>query len=139
MITDIVAISGLGVSVLTLLCLLGGWFYWWGRLSSRVDSLEQRADELNDKIDTVRDELNGKIDAVRDELSGKMDAMRTEILTEMQRSEERIPTALTYHSHIAPEAGRPVFWQPIGAPAPAHPPGEGSTTAGQPEAEAPAA
>ena len=199
--TNIVAIAGLAISAVTLLCLVGGGFYWWGRLSSRVDGLENRVDELSEdmkatnakidavrdeligkmdsmqerqdgkidavrdeligkmdsmqerqdgKIDAVRDELNGKIDAVRDELIGKMDAMqerqdakmdsmRTEILTEMRRSEERILTALAYHSHIAPEAGRAVFWQPIGSTTPAYPPGEGAPAAGQPEAEAPAA
>ena len=177
--TNVVAIAGLAISAVTLLCLVGGGFYWWGRLSSRVDGLENRVDELSEdmkamnakidavrdeligkmdsvqerqdgKIDAVRDELNGKIDAVRDELIGKMDAMqerqdakmdsiRIEILTEMRRSEERILTALAYHSHIAPEAGRAVFWQPIGSTTPAYPPGEGAPAAGQPEAEAPAA
>ena len=158
---EVIAIAGLVISAVTLLCLIGGGFYWWGRLSIRVDRLEQRTDELNDKIDGVRDELNAKIDGVRDELSAKidgvrdelsakidgvrdelsakMDSMRSEILTEMRRSEERILTALAYHSHIAPEAGRAVFWQPIGSTTPAYPPGEGTPAAGQPEAEAPAA
>ena len=148
--TNIIAIVGLTISALTLLSLVGGGFYWWGRLSSRVEGLEKRSDELNDKIDAVRDELNDKIDAVRDELndkidavrdelSGKIDAMRTEILTEMRRSEERILTALAYHSHIAPEAGRAVFWQPIGASTPGYPPGEEAPAAGQPESGTPAA
>ena len=131
---DVVAIVGLVMSGVTLLCVIGGGFYWWGRLSSRVDTLDKRVDELNGKIDGVRDELNGKIDGVRDELNGKIDAVRDEILAEIRRSEERILTALANHSHVNPEAGRPVFWQPFGQPSMTETP-----AAPQPDVEAPVA
>ena len=162
--TNIIAIAGLVISGITLLFVIGGGFYWWGRLSNRVDTLDKRADELkagqdelNGKIDTVRDELNGKIDGVRDELNGKidgvrvelngkidavrvelsikMDNMRDEILREMRRSEERILTALANHSHVSPEAGQPVFWQPFGYTAPGT---EETTAASREDVEAPA-
>ena len=80
---EIVQIVVAVVSAITLLVVVGGGFYWWGRMSSRVDTLENRMEELtgevkelNGKVDAVRDELNGKIDAVRDELNGKIDAAR---------------------------------------------------------------
>lgn len=125
--TDVVAIAGLVVSGVTLLFVIGGGFYWWGRLSNRVDTLDKRVDELSGKVDGVRGELSGKIDRVRDE-----------VLAEMRRSEERILTALANHSHVNPEAGPPVFWHPLGYVVPAQPPGSEAATAPREGVETPA-
>ena len=83
--------------VATLLVLIDGGFYWWGRrLSSRVDG------------------LSGEIQSVRDEVKSG----HQELLAELRRTEQRILTALANHPHVAPEAGRPVFWFPPGMEAP---------------------
>ena len=104
---DILAIVGAAVSVITLLALVGGGFYWWGRLSSRVDALAEDVKALRNDVQSVR---------------GEVQSVRNELLTEMRQSEDRILTALTRHSHVSPEAGPPVFWQPIGMADPANPP-----------------
>ena len=98
---DVGAIIASVTGVATLLVLIGGGFYWWGRLSSRVDG------------------LSGEIQSVRDEVKSG----HQELLTELRRTEQRMLTVLANHSHVAPEAGRPVFWFPPGmeAPAPAAP------------------
>ena len=114
---DILAIIGAVVSIVTLLALVGGGFYWWGRLSSRVDGLSSRVDGLSEEIKAVRDEVQSvrsEVQSVRSEVQ----SVRTELLTEMRRSEDRILTALTRHSHVSPEAGPPVFWQPVGMASP---------------------
>ena len=105
---DVGAIIASVTGVATLLVLIGGGFYWWGRLSSRVDG-------LSGEIQSVRDDVNSLRDDVK---SGHQ-----ELLAELRRTEQRILTVLANHSHVAPEAGRPVFWFPPGmeAPAPAAP------------------
>lgn len=119
--TDAITIIGALVSIATLIALVGGGFYWWGRLSSRVDGLGREVQSVRDDVRSVRDdvqsvrnELNGELQSVRNELQ----SLRVELLTEIRLSEERILTALTHHSHVSPDAGPPVFWQPIGSPNP---------------------
>ena len=144
---DILAIVGAVVSIITLLALVGGGFYWWGRLSSRVDRLDDDVKALRDDVQSVRTELHteiqsvrgevqsvrsellaeiqsmrGEMHSVRDELLAEIHSVRNGLLAEMRRSEDRILTALTRHSHVSPEAGPPVFWQPIGMADPANPP-----------------
>ena len=122
---DILAIVGAAVSVITLLALVGGAFYWWGRLSSRVDALAEDVNALRNDVQSVR---------------GEVQSVRNELLTEMRQSEDRILTALTRHSHVSPEAGPPVFWQPIGMADPANPPSrEAPAAARDPGVEAPPA
>ena len=100
---DVGTIVTAGTSVITLLVLVGGGFYWWGRLSSRVDN-------LGTAVQTLRDEVKASWDDVK--------ASRDELLGEIRRSEQRILTALANHPHVAPEAGRPVFWFPPGMETP---------------------
>ncbi len=122
---DILAIVGAAVSTITLIALVGGGFYWWGRLSSRVDGLAEDVKALRDDLQSVR----GEVQSVRSELLTEIQSVRTELLTEMRRSEDRILTALTRHSHVSPEAGPPVFWQPVGMVDPANPPSREAPTA----------
>ena len=141
---DILAIVGAAVSTITLIALVGGGFYWWGRLSSRVDGLAEdvkalRGDvqSVRGEVQSVRSELFTEIQSVRSELLTEIQSVRTELLTEMRRSEDRILTALTRHSHVSPEAGPPVFWQPVGTVDPANPPSrEAPTAARDPGVEA---
>ncbi len=105
---DILAIIGTITGIITLLILVGGGFYWWGRLSSRVDNLDREVQSLREDVNSLRDELKGDMNSLRDEILG-----------EIRRSEQRILTALANHSHVAPDAGRPVFWFPPGMEAPA--------------------
>ncbi len=116
---DILAIIGTITGIITLLILVGGGFYWWGRLSSRVDNLDREVQSLREDVNSLRDELKGDMNSLRDELKGDMNSLRDEILGEIRRSEQRILTALANHSHVAPDAGRPVFWFPPGMEAPA--------------------
>lgn len=98
---DILAIIGTITGIATLLILVGGGFYWWGRLSSRVDNLDRKVRSLREDVNSLRDEILGEI----------------------RHSEQRILTALANHSHVAPDAGQPVFRFPPGmeAPEPAAP------------------
>lgn len=122
---DILAIVGAAVSIVTLLALVGGGFYWWDRLSSRIDALAEDVKALRDEVQAVR---------------GEVQAVSSSLRTEMRRSEDRILTALTRHSHVSPEAGPPVFWQPIGVADPASPPSrEAPTAAREPGVESPPA
>jgi hypothetical protein len=140
---DILATVGAAVSIVTLIALVGGGFYWWGRLYSRVDALAEDVKTLRDDVQSVR----GEVQSVRSELlteiqsvRGEVQSVRSELLTEMRRSEDRILTALTRHSHVSPEAGPPVFWQPIGVADPASPPSqEAPTTARDPGVASPPA
>ena len=116
--TIIGTITGLA----TLLVLVGGGFYWWGRLSSRVDRLATDVQTIQSGVRALRDDvqtLREDMQALRDELKAGQDALRDELLGEIRRSEQRILTALANHSHVDPDAGRPVFWFPPGMEAPA--------------------
>ena len=145
--TDVITIIGALVSIATLIALVGGGFYWWGRLSSRVDGLDREVQSLRDDVKSVREDVQsvrgelqsvrGELQSVRNELNGELQSLRVELLTEIRLSEERILTALTHHSHVSPDAGPPVFWQPIGAPNP--PSTEASAAAQNAGVDAPAA
>ena len=100
---DILAIIGTITGIVTLLILVGGGFYWWGRLSSRVDNLDREVQSLREDVQSLR---------------GDMNSLRDEILGEIRRSEQRILTALANHSHVAPDAGQPVFRFPPGMEVP---------------------
>ena len=152
---DIVAIVGAVVGIATLVVMVGGGFYWWGRLSSRVDALTEEVKTLRGEVQSVRGEVQSvrgevqsvrsEVQSVRDEmrgevqsLRGEVQSLRSEILTEIRRSEERILTALAHHSHVSPDAGAPVFRQPIGAANPASPPAtEAPAATNSPDGDAP--
>ena len=118
---EVLTIIGTITGFATLLVLVGGGFYWWGRLSIRVDHLARDMQTLQNDVQVLRDDvqvLRDDIQVLRDEVRAGQDALRDELLGEMRRSEQRILTALANHSHVAPEAGRPVFWFPPGMEAP---------------------
>ena len=114
---DVGAIIASVTGVATLLVLIGGGFYWWGRLSSRVDGLSGEIQSVREEVKSVREEVK----SVRDEVRSVRDEVRSgqqQFLAELRRTEQRILTVLANHSHVAPEAGRPVFWFPPGMEAP---------------------
>ena len=94
-------------------------------VQSDVKDLQSDVRTMQVQMQTVQDDVKSLRDDVRD--------MRDELLGQMQRSETRILTALVNHYHVAPEAGRPVFWFPPGF----DPPGMDPPLAGQ-SGEAPA-
>ena len=85
-------------------------------------------DELRAEMHAIRDELKGEISAlrtelhsVRDELRGEIAFLRTEMYSvrdevkdEIRISEQRVLTGVAYHTHMDPEAGRPIFSLPLG-------------------------
>ncbi len=119
---DVALIAGLVgsvVSSVTLVVLIGGGFYWSGRVSARVDSFDQRIDTLDRRMDT---------------LSGAVNSLRVELLDEMRRNQQQLLTALSGHAHS--DTNEVWFGQPLGvgtrivhltpppgAEAPAVPPG----------------
>lgn len=125
------------VGIATFMVLVGGGFYWCGRMSYRVDHLARDVQSLQGDVQTLRDEMKAareewKADmaALREEWKADMAALREEqkanmatLRNEIRRSEQRILTALANHSHVAPDAGQPVFRFPPGmeAPEPAAP------------------
>ena len=125
------------VGIATFMVLVGGGFYWCGRMSYRVDHLARDVQSLQDDVHTLRDDLKAareeqKADmaALREEQKADMAALREEqkadmatLRNEIRRSEQRILTALANHSHVAPDAGQPVFRFPPGmeVPEPAAP------------------
>ena len=135
---DILAIIGTITGIFTLLILVGGGFYWWGRLSFKVDNLAGDVQALQGEVRTLRDDvqalkndvrtLQTDMQAVRDDIQavrGDVQALRDEVkagqdalLGEIRRSEQRILTALANHSHVAPDAGQPVFRFPPGMEVP---------------------
>ncbi len=119
---DVATIIGSVTAFITLLVLIGGGFYWWGRLSNRVDNLSDRMAVVEGDVNSLR----GEVSSLRDDVNavrGEVRATRDELLGEIRRSEGRILAALMNHAHVAPDAGRPVFWFPPGAepPAPGNP------------------
>ena len=122
---EVLTIIGTITGFATLLVLVGGGFYWWGRLSIRVDhlarnvqTLQNDVQGLRDDMQALRDEVKAGQDALRDELKADMAALRDELLGEIRRSEQRILIALANHSHVAPDAGQPVFRFPPGMEVP---------------------
>ena len=107
------------VGIATFMVLVGGGFYWCGRMSYRVDNLARDVRSLQDDVQTLREEQKADMTALREEWKADMATLRNEI----RRSEQRILTALANHSHVAPDAGQPVFRFPPGMedPGPAAP------------------
>ena len=129
------------VGIATFMVLVGGGFYWCGRMSYRVDNLARDVQSLQEDVQALRDEQKADMTALREEWKADMAALREEwkadmaalreeqkanmatLRNEIRRSEQRILTALANHSHVAPDAGQPVFRFPPGmeAPEPAAP------------------
>ena len=109
------------VGIATFIVLVGGGFYWCGRMSYRVDHLARDVQSLQNDVQTLRAEMQvareeqkADMAALREELKADMATLRNEI----RHSEQRILTALANHSHVAPDAGQPVFRFPPGMEAP---------------------
>ncbi len=92
---DILAVI---ISFVTLLALIGGGFFWLGKLSNRVDQLDMKVDRLADDMRDLREGL---------------DHQRTELLEEMRRGNQQLLIALANHGHD--DGGQPVFRVPVGA------------------------
>lgn len=113
------------IGIATFMVLVGGGFYWCGRMSYRVDNLARDVQSLQDDVQSLRDEQKADMAALREEWKADMAALREEqkantatLRNEIRRSEQRILTALANHSHVAPDAGQPVFRFPPGMEAP---------------------
>ena len=113
------------VGIATFMVLVGGGFYWCGRMSYRVDNLARDVQSLQNDVQTLRDEQKADMTALREEWKADMAALREEqaanmaaLRNEIRSSEQRILTALANHSHVAPDAGQPVFRFPPGMEAP---------------------
>ena len=142
---ETLTLIGTIVGIATFAVLVGGGFFWWGRLSFKVDHLASDVQAiqgdvltLRDDMQTLRDDvqalkndvqtLQTDMQAVRDDIQaarGDVQALRDEVkagqdalLGEIRRSEQRILAALANHSHVAPDAGQPVFRFPPGMEAP---------------------
>ncbi len=118
---ETLSLIGTIVGIATFIVLVGGGFFWWGRMSYRVDYLARDVQSLQDDVQTLR----GEVKAAREEQKADMTALREEqkanmatLRNEILRSEQRILTALANHSHVAPDAGQPVFRFPPGMEAP---------------------
>ena len=133
---DVALIAGLVdavVSLITLVALIGGGFYWSGRVSAHVDSLDKRMYTLDSRVDSL-DKRMYTLDSRVDSLSGNVNALRVELLDEMRRNQQLLLTALSGHAHS--DTNEVWFGQPLGvgsrivhhtpppgAEAPAVPPG----------------
>lgn len=113
------------VGIATFIVLVGGGFYWCGRMSYRVDNLARDVQSLQDDVQTLRDEQKADMAALREEWKADMAALGEEqkvdmanLRNDIRLSEQRILTALANHSHVAPDAGQPVFRFPPGMEAP---------------------
>ena len=156
---DILSIIAAAAGLVTSLFVIGGGFYWSGRMSNRVDRLSDDLESVRVDVKTVQEDLRSQqteiktlqtdvkglqadmkavqsdvkdlqsdvktiqvhMQVVQDDVKSLRDDvrdMRDELLGEMRRSETRILTALVNHYHVAPEAGRPVFWFPPGVDLP---------------------
>ncbi len=118
---DVALIAGLVGSVVssaTLVVLIGGGFYWSGRVSARVDSLDRRIDTLDKRTDTLDqriDTLDRRMDTLdgrMDTLSGAVNLLRVELLDEMRRNQQMLLTALSGHAHS--DTNEVWFGQPLG-------------------------
>ena len=129
---ETLTLIGTIVGIATFMVLVGGGFFWWGRMSYRVDYLARDVQSLQDDVQTLRGEVKAareeqKADmtALREEQKADMAALREEqkadmaaLRNEIRRSEQRILAALANHSHVAPDAGQPVFRFPPGMEVP---------------------
>ena len=119
------------VSVLTLLVVAVGGAYWLGRLSNRVDRVEEGLGQLDAKVDRRVDELrveirrldekiDRRVDDLRSELRAeirqldeKMDRRFDEVIAEMRRGNQQLLFALANHQHDAD--GNTIFRVPVAA------------------------
>ena len=54
------AVAGAVISLITLFALIGGGFFWLGKLSNRVGHLENRVDQLADEMREMREEMRNQ-------------------------------------------------------------------------------
>ncbi len=101
------AVAGAVASFITLLALIGGGFFWLGKLSNRVGQLETRVDRLGDEVHDLREEMRKQGDDLREEMRD----LRNELLEEMRRGNQQLLIALANHSHDAD--GQPIFRVPV--------------------------
>ena len=92
-ITTLIALGGL---LLTLVALVGGVLYRLGVLTSRVDQIDRRLDQMTNEV------------------SGEMREMREE----NRRNHQQLLLALAHHSHD-PDTGFAIFRIPPGSQNPA--------------------
>ena len=123
-------------SFITLLSLIGGGFFWLGKLSNRVGQLENRVDQVVVEMRDMREEmsrqgaelreemarqgaeLREEIARLREEMSRQgaeareeMARQRSELLEEMRRGNQQLLLALVNHSHDG--GGQPIFRLPV--------------------------
>ncbi len=90
------AVAGAVISLITLFALIGGGFFWLGKLSNRVGHLENRVDQLADEMREMCEEMRNQ---------------RAELLEEIRRGNQQLLLALANHSHDAD--GQPIFRVPV--------------------------
>jgi TolA-binding protein len=108
------AVAAASISFVTLLALIGGGFFWLGKLSNRVGQLEHRVDQLADEMRELREEMRQQRNELREEmheLREEMRQQRNELLEEMRRGNQQLLLALANHSHDAD--GQPSFRVPV--------------------------
>ena len=101
------AVAAATISFITLLALIGGGFFWLGKLSNRVGNLEIRVDGLAEEMREIREEIRNQ----KAELLEEMRSQRTELLEEMRRGNQQLLLALANHSHDGD--GQPMFRIPV--------------------------
>lgn len=97
------------ISFVTLLALIGGGFFWLGKLSNRVSNLESRVDQLADEMHETREEMRQR----HNELLEAMQNQRSELLEAMRHGNQQLLLALVNHGHD--DDGQPVFRVPVSA------------------------
>ncbi len=108
------AVAAASISFVTLLALIGGGFFWLGKLSNRVGQLEHRVDQLADEMRELREEMRQQRNELREEmheLREEMRQQRNELLEEMRRGNQQLLLALANHSHDADS--QPSFRVPV--------------------------
>ena len=97
------------VGIISLLIVAAGGAYWLGRLSNRVDQLDEKFAQLDVKVDR----LDAKIDQMDAKFDRQFNELRTELLEEMRRGNQQLLLTLANHRHDAD--GDPVFRIPVAA------------------------
>ena len=123
------AVAAAVTSFLTLLALIGGGFFWLGKLSNRVGQVEKRVDQLVVEMRDMREEMARQGAELREEMARQgaesreemarqgaelreeMARQRSELLEEMRRGNQQLLIALANHGHDA--QGQPVFRVPV--------------------------
>ena len=94
------------VSIATLIIVVGGGIYWFGKLVNRVDQLENKTDQIESKVDRLSEEMRDMREEMRD-MREEMRDMREEI----RRGNQQLLLALANHGHD--DDGQPVFRVPV--------------------------